>query len=80
MKNDFKSRSQYIKRINKAIAFIDAHLDQPIDLQALANVANFSAFHFHRIFSGITGETPNQYLKRRRLEKRPVLSVSIRNP
>jgi AraC family transcriptional regulator len=35
----------------------------------LAEKANFSAFHFHRIFSAITGETLFNYIKRLRLEK-----------
>jgi AraC family transcriptional regulator len=64
-----KSKSQYINRINKALAYIDSHLDDTINLETLAQVANFSAFHFHRIFLGVTGETPNQYIKRRRIEK-----------
>src|SRR5262249_23716532 len=35
----------------------------------LAGVSNFSAFHFHRIFHGVTGETLNSYVRRARLER-----------
>ena len=62
------SRSEYERRINRVTAHIDQHLDQPLDLEALAAVANFSAFHFHRLFRAWTGETLGDYLRRRRVE------------
>jgi AraC family transcriptional regulator len=34
----------------------------------LADVANFSRFHFHRMFAGWIGETLGDYIRRRRLE------------
>ena len=51
------SRAEYERRIHRVVAHIDAHLDQPLDLESLAAVANFSAFHFHRLFRAWTGET-----------------------
>ena len=62
------SRSEYERRIHRVTAHIDAHLDQPLDLETLAAVANFSAFHFHRVFRASTGETLGDYLRRRRVE------------
>ncbi|HEY4956550.1 MAG TPA: helix-turn-helix domain-containing protein, partial [Caldimonas sp.] len=62
------SRSEYERRIHRVMAHIDTHLDQPLDLDALAAVANFSAFHFHRLFRAWTGETLGDYLRRRRVE------------
>ena len=62
------SRSEYERRIHRVTAHIDQHLDQPLDLEALAAVANFSAFHFHRLFRAWTGETLGDYLRRRRVE------------
>src|SRR5277367_1350895 len=47
---------------------IDRHLDQTLDLDALAAVAHFSPFHFHRLFSAWMGETAGDYLRRRRCE------------
>jgi AraC family transcriptional regulator len=47
---------------------IDRHLDQQLDLDALAAVANFSPYHFHRLFSAWMGETLGDYTRRRRLE------------
>src|SRR2546423_12242163 len=44
------------------------HHDEPLQLERLAGVANFSPFHFHRLFSAWMGETLGEYLRRRRLE------------
>ena len=62
-------RAAYERRLHQVLAYIDAHLDEPIDLARLARVANFSAFHFHRIFSAHIGETLGIYLTRRRVEQ-----------
>lgn len=54
--------------MHRVIEAIDRRLDQPLDLAALAAVANFSPYHFHRLFAAWTGETLGDYLRRRRLE------------
>jgi AraC family transcriptional regulator len=54
--------------MHRVLKHIDTHLDQDLDLQALARVAHFSAFHFHRVFFSWTGENFGEYLRRRRLE------------
>jgi AraC family transcriptional regulator len=61
-------RVEYERRIHRVIAYIDEHLDAPLDLETLAAVAHFSAFHFHRLFRAWTGETLGDYLRRRRIE------------
>ncbi|MCP4213080.1 MAG: AraC family transcriptional regulator, partial [bacterium] len=48
-----ESRQEYIHRINCAIKFIIKHLNEKITLAALARVALFSQFHFHRIFKAL---------------------------
>lgn len=63
------SRAEYTRRMNRVLNYIDAHLDQPLDGAELADVANFSRFHFHRIFAALMGETLGSYARRRRLEK-----------
>ncbi len=62
------SRSEYEGRMHKVVAYIDQHLDQPLDLDILSEVAHFSPFHFHRLFSAWMGETLGDYLRRRRVE------------
>src|SRR5580692_1480482 len=61
-------RRSYTARINRVMDHIDAHLDETLDLQALAGVAQFSPFHFHRLFQSLTGETLADRVRRRRLE------------
>jgi len=54
--------------MHRVLEHIDQHLDEPLDLDALAEVALFSPYHFHRLFSAWMGETLGDYLRRRRLE------------
>lgn len=49
--------------------YIDQHLDWTLELKTIADVANFSPFHFHRIFTFLIGETPIDYIQRLRVEK-----------
>lgn len=62
------SRHEYEQRLRRVLAHIDAHLGEPLDLAMLADVANFSPFHFHRVFAALMGETLGDHLRRRRLE------------
>jgi AraC-like DNA-binding protein len=45
---------------------IEAHLDTPLGIDALAAEAGLSVFHFVRSFSAIFHATPHQYLQARR--------------
>lgn len=64
----YDTRSEYKDRMHRVVAHIDQHLDQPLDLRTLAEVAYFSPFHFHRLFAAWMGETLGDYLRRRRVE------------
>ena len=59
----------YQKRIKKALGFIEENFNKDINLEQVASASGFSAFHFHRIFSFITNETPFECIQRIRLEK-----------
>ena len=69
MNIQLQSRKEYFLRINRVVDYIDAHLDDDHSLEKLSEVAHFSPFHFHRIFSALTGETLNNYIKRIRLQR-----------
>lgn len=43
-------------------AYLEAHLEAPITLEALAELANLSVFHFARRFKHTTGRSPYQYV------------------
>lgn len=63
------SRTEYVSRINKVMEFVDEHYFEQVDLDAMARIAHFSPFHFHRIFTMLTGETPANFFLRIRTEK-----------
>src|SRR5262245_52664598 len=63
------NRLEYEKRVNRVIDHIREHLADELTLAALARVAAFSPFHFHRIFAAITGETLFEFIHRQRIEK-----------
>lgn len=71
-------RKEYIARINRVMDYIERNLDRQLKLDELARVANFSAFHFHRIFGALTGETLNRFIQRVRVEKAG--SLLLTNP
>jgi AraC family transcriptional regulator len=54
--------------MHRVLEYVDQHLDERLDLETLAGEANFSRFHFHRLFAAMTGETIGDYIRRRRLE------------
>ena len=64
-----QSKQEYIARINRIMEYIERHIDQPIHLDSMAQIAHFSPFHFHRIFTVLVGETPANFLQRIRIEK-----------
>ena len=69
-------RLEYMARINRVIDYIDKHLNQPLRLDELAQVAHFSPFHFHRIFGALMQESLNQFIRRLRTEKAADFLVS----
>jgi len=63
------TRSFYARAVQSAIEHIAMHLDDALELEALARVACLSPFHFHRVFRGMVGETPLELTRRLRLER-----------
>jgi len=55
------------RRAVETALWIDAHSQQAIELEDAAAQAGVSPFHFLRLFSGVLGVTPHQYLVRSRL-------------
>lgn len=64
-----KSQKTYIHRINNVVDYIENNINEPLNLQKISEIAYFSPFHFHRIFSALIGETLNNFIKRKRVEK-----------
>lgn len=62
------TRDELYRRIQGARDFMEAGLCGPLTISEIASAAAFSPFHFLRIFKQVFGETPHQYLTRRRVE------------
>jgi AraC family transcriptional regulator len=71
-------REEYTSRINRVIDYIETHIGEDLSLTALADVAGFSPFHFHRIFGAMQGETLNHYIQRIRVQR--AASRLVNNP
>jgi AraC family transcriptional regulator len=56
-------------QLDRAIDYMEAHLDKPLALLDIAQAAGLSATHFARRFKHSTGSAPHQYLMRCRVER-----------
>lgn len=63
------SSDTYRKKIQRVLRYIEQHPDETPDLETLARVAHFSPFHFHRIFTGLIGESVAAYVRRLALQR-----------
>lgn len=61
--------NEYQRRILYAMDWISRNLDGPVSVASAAAAANFSKFHFNRIFKAITGESVGEHVRRLRLER-----------
>jgi len=61
--------NDYKRRLLRVLVHIQQHLDEPLPLERLAEVACFSPYHFHRVFKGMVGESVKEYVRRLRLER-----------
>jgi AraC family transcriptional regulator len=75
--NDATIKESYIKRINDAKFYIDNNLDASLSIEKVTQVANYSFYHFEKVFKAATGETYTKYIIRKRIEK--IASILIIN-
>lgn len=77
------SRQEYMRRIHQVQDYIETHLEEPMPIETLAQVAGFSKYHFDRIFKGLLNEPLSHYVTRLKLTKaaqvlsyRPDISIT----
>lgn len=58
---------EYIQSIQKAIDYMEDNLLENINYEDVAKAVYMSNYHFHRIFSLVTGISANEYIKNIRL-------------
>lgn len=54
-------------KIAIVIDYIENHLSEEITLDELAEIAGYSKYHLHRMFTGLIGFSVHNYVKRRKL-------------
>jgi AraC family transcriptional regulator len=59
----------YEDRLHRVTEHIYDHLDEPLDLATLADVAALSPYHWHRIYHAVRGETIAATVRRLRLQR-----------
>ena len=67
-------------QVRRVLAYIDANLDQSIRNKDLAAVARLSEFHFNVAFRSSVGDSPHEYIIRRRIERAQGLMLSTDAP
>jgi AraC family transcriptional regulator len=63
-------------RMQRVTDWLVDHLDQPFDLDRLAELAYFSPYHFHRVYTVAMGEPVAETVRRMRLHRAAVQLVS----
>jgi len=73
------TRVELYRRLLRGKDYLDSFFCGEMRLDKVASEACLSPYHFHRLFREVFGETPNQYLQRRRLANaRDLLSSTER--
>ena len=64
-----RTRQDWRQRIERAMRLMEAQLDEDLSLAEIAGAAHFSPYHFHRVFTGMTGESVMACRRRLRLAR-----------
>ncbi|MDB1086397.1 AraC family transcriptional regulator [Streptomyces sp. ACA25] len=76
-----------LEQLNRAMEYLEAHLDRRIETAELARIARTSEYHFRRMFSALAGMPLSEYIRRRRLTvagaevlagQRTLLDIAVR--
>ncbi len=63
------TQEDHRERMLRVLQYLEEHPDETYSLDALAALAAYSPYHFHRIFTGMVGESVKSYVRRIRLER-----------
>lgn len=58
---------EWIDRLNSAIVYIEEHLTETLDYEALGRIACCSSYHFQRMFTYMAGIPLSEYIRRRKM-------------
>lgn len=77
----------YCSKVKDSLNYIEKNLDNKITLDALANKAHLSKYHYHRLFCKMVGVSVNKYINQRRMEKaaeeliltdQPIMDIALK--
>ena len=83
--NKQNTKHSYQQRLERVINYIGDHLADDLDVNQLAEIANFSPYHFHRIYREVISEPVNVTVRRLRLHhaarelsstEQPILTIA----
>ena len=58
---------EYLEAFERAIIYMENHLDKAVSVHEVAKASGYSYYHFTRIFQSVLGESIGNYLQKRRL-------------
>ena len=58
---------EWLNCLNEAMAYIEEHLCDEIEIERLAQIVRCSSYHFQRMFSYLADVTLSEYIRRRRM-------------
>ena len=64
-----RTREEAARRVERALRFIETDISRRLDLALLAAVSCMAKYHFLRRFKDVTGDTPHQFILRKRLAR-----------
>ena len=76
----FPGKRQPPESLRTIRAYVDRHFASALTVERLAAMAGISPFHFIRSFRTLTGMTPHQYLRSKRIERAQELLVTTPMP
>lgn len=56
-----------MQRFFNSIDYIELHLTEKITVHQIAAAAHYSTYHYSRVFKALVGDSPKEYLRKRRL-------------
>lgn len=58
---------EWVNRFNSAINYMEEHIKEEINLEAVGRIAGCSSYHFQRMFAYMADVPLSEYLRRRRM-------------
>lgn len=68
------------RKLRRVVEYIDAHLDERLTLEQMAQLTGYSAFHFSRLFKQATQRSPHQYVLEQRVQRAKKLLKASQAP